>query len=222
MVGTDREAAEREVVVSGGELVLVQHVSGAVGASGAAPRAAAVNPVLAPLEGAGEVLVGPWRTGADSSVSCTRPDDLLVELLAQRFCRRGRRLGVGVLGLEVGAHLGVVALPQPVPVVDPLVAVGAQRVRAPGRDRRSRSRQCGLAGHRPGMRTAGTTSRSHRNRTPEPAEVTWRRSSRMSLRAPMRPRRRRSPPRPTSSRRSRTTTTASCPRSSRSRAPAGC
>jgi hypothetical protein len=50
------------------------------------------------------------------------PEDLLVELVAERLERPGRGLGVAVLGLEVAGHRGIVLVAQPVVVVDAAVA----------------------------------------------------------------------------------------------------
>ena len=57
--------------------------------------------------------------------------DLLEEPLLQRLGVGHHRPGVVVLGLQVGRDLGVVALAQPVVVVDAHVAVGGQLVGAP-------------------------------------------------------------------------------------------
>ena len=93
LVGVEREVADREVVVAAGELVLVEHdgLTGCgprrrlrIGKTGRADDAPAVHVVLQPFDGAGEVLESPRRTGADTSVSCTRCHDLLEQALAQR------------------------------------------------------------------------------------------------------------------------------------------
>ncbi len=54
VVGGDLEAAEREVVVAGGEHVLVEHDLRGVGSGAAGP--AAMDPVLRALDSAGGVL----------------------------------------------------------------------------------------------------------------------------------------------------------------------
>ena len=53
-------------------------------------------------------------------------------------------LEIGVLGLEVGADLGIVAVPQPVVLVDAHVAVALEAVRPSGGNRRLHGRR--LAG----------------------------------------------------------------------------
>ena len=75
----DGEAAEREVVVPVGERVLVeQDLLVAVGARAARPPA--VDRVLLALDRAREVLPRAVRTGADTSVSWTRP------LISSKIC----------------------------------------------------------------------------------------------------------------------------------------
>ena len=54
--------------------------------------------------------------------------DLVEDAVAQRRERREHRVGVRVLGLEVGDDVGVVAVAEPEPVVDAVVAVRGQRV----------------------------------------------------------------------------------------------
>ncbi len=139
VVGADREAAEREVVVPGGELVLVeQHLLAGrrarrgerIGQTRCPRGAPALDPVLPALDRATEVLV---RSLADRRARVGLLDaalDLLEQLLLQGFGAGHHLARVRVLGLQVLPHLRVVAVAEPEPVVDPLVAVRAQHDRA--------------------------------------------------------------------------------------------
>ncbi len=114
--------------MAGGELVLVeQHLFGPTFA-----WAAAVDRVLTPLDRAREV--GPRPVGNRRRVVglLDARADLLVDPVAQFGDRRERGLRVCVLRLEVRDHVRVVAFAQPVPVVDAIIAVNAEYVRAPG------------------------------------------------------------------------------------------
>jgi hypothetical protein len=63
-------------------------------------------------------------TDRNGQVGLQRPRlDLLEDPGPQVGEVGGPRFGVGVLGLEVGAHLGRILLPQPLVVVDPDPAV---------------------------------------------------------------------------------------------------
>ena len=79
--------------------------------------------VLLALDGAGEVApvaVGDRRR----LVGLLHPrPDLGEDAVAELGDRGEHRFGVDVLGLEVGEHGGIVAVAEPVPVVDALVAV---------------------------------------------------------------------------------------------------
>jgi hypothetical protein len=138
LVGADVEHAEGEVVVVAGQLVLVQDQfavpgpGGGQGAGGVQPAVgvgqAPVGGVLAALVGAGPVPPLPTAGGGGHVVFLDPGPDGLV----QPVLKPGRRLQHGgrvlVLGLQVGGHVGVVALAEPVPVVNSHVAVGFQAV----------------------------------------------------------------------------------------------
>ena len=134
MVGRDLEAAEREVVVARREVVLVEQ--DLLGAAVAAP--AAVDGVLLTFDGArviAPLAVGHRRRRVGLLDAAA---DLVEDAVAQRRARREERLGVRVLGFEVGDHGRVVTVAHPVPVVDAVVAVDRQHMRAPRRVRRRR------------------------------------------------------------------------------------
>jgi hypothetical protein len=143
VVGADRESAEGEVVVTGGELVLIEEhiLTGRrarrrerIGQPRGPRRAPALDAVLPSLDGAAEVLV---RSLADRRGGVGLLDaalDLVEQLLLEGFGARHHLARVRVLGLQVLADLRVVTVAEPEPVVDPLVAVRAQHSRAAGRD----------------------------------------------------------------------------------------
>ncbi len=144
LVGTDVEQAEGEVVRACRQLVLVQQHLLAGGALldqgqdlGRAQPALRVRPpamdrVLRALDGAAVVPPGPLA-GGGAHVGLPYP---AADLLEQRQAevRQGRQdfVGVGILGLEIGDHLGVVGVGQPVPVVLALIVVGDQVMGASG------------------------------------------------------------------------------------------
>src|SRR5581483_10801718 len=84
----------------------------------------AVDRVLQTLDAAGVVQERAVGDGHRQVRLLDAAHDLGVELLLQRPQRRHDGVGVGVLRLEVGGDVGIVAVPQPVVVVRSLVAVG--------------------------------------------------------------------------------------------------
>ena len=152
VVGAHVEGADGEVLVAGGEHVLVEkHLLG-FGVRSASP--AAVDRVLEALHRPRvvPVVAAPHR---DRQVGLLDSSHDFVE---QRFpqglgrCHDGA--GVGVLGLEIGDDVGIVAVPQPVPVVDAPVSVFLQHG---GPARRHR----GLGNQRHGRQPTGTSLRLH-------------------------------------------------------------
>ena len=136
LVVAQREHAEMQELVSLREHVLVEdHVAGAaVGfreCRGSVERAlrigqAAMDPVLAPLRRPAPVPPAAMARGRRHVVLLDPALDLLVEALTQIGGGGGDRLGVAVLGLQVGDDRRVVAVTEPVPVVDAHVAVGLE------------------------------------------------------------------------------------------------
>ena len=90
--------------------------------------------VLESLDGAGEVLEGTPAHRHGHVGLLHAADDLSVETLAKGRESGDRGLRVGVLGLEVPEHGRVLAVAQPVPRIDTLVAVVAQDDGARGRE----------------------------------------------------------------------------------------
>ena len=134
MVRRDLEAAEREVVVAIGEPVLVENDVRQLRAL--APESAAVDRVLRTLQGPGRVLPPALGDGCGLVGLLHARLDLVEDAVPERQQGREHRVGVGILGFEVGDDLRVVTVAEPVPVVAALVAVRGQDVGiAPGRRR---------------------------------------------------------------------------------------
>ncbi len=139
MIGADGQVADGQIVVTLGQLVLVEDdLLGVVGTGGHAVvgplgsgggRPPAVDGVAAPLQRAH--VVGPRPlSGRHGHVGLLDAGHhLLVEGLLTFLGRSHGALRVGVLGLEVGDDGRVVLVPQPVPVVDPHIAVGREHDR---------------------------------------------------------------------------------------------
>ena len=143
------EVTDFEVAVAHREQVQIENdlfVAGVAVTTVAQP--AAVDRVLPALFGALVVLVGTVGHGRRGVGLLHARRDLVVDPRLQRLGRSHDGVGVRVLGFEIRTHIGVGALAQPVPVVDALVAVGAQDVRETGRQRRARD--LGLLGFRHG------------------------------------------------------------------------
>ena len=148
LVVADREHPKMQELVSLRERVLVEdHVAGSGGrlrqCRGSVERAlrigeAAMDSVLASLGGPAPVPPAAVARRRRQIVLEDSALDLLVQAFAQTRGRGGHRLGVAVLGLQVCDHRGVVAVAEPVPVVDAHVAVGLE----PGRSARGRGRRC--------------------------------------------------------------------------------
>ena len=120
---------EVEVVVATGKLIAVEeHLLGGVHAAGPA----AVDLVIQALDRPGVVPVALEERRGRRVGLLDPADDLAVQLLPQFLGRRHDRVGVRVLGLQVGDHLRVALLPHPVIGVDPPVAVLLQHLRPPG------------------------------------------------------------------------------------------
>ena len=188
MVGRHLESAEREVVVTVRERVLVEQHHGRLGRPAA--RAAAVHAVLQPFDGARRVLPRTVRNRRRLVGLLDAAADLLEDAVAQRVVRRQDRVGVGVLGLEVGDDVGVVALAQPVPVVDPLVAVQREHDGVAGSIRGCRGHRAASlnAPPKPGVTTnpaatiaATMAARSRRRFRSRPPSSTRSRSTRSGL-----------------------------------------
>ncbi len=159
-VGADGRAAEREELAVAGELVEVeQHllagqrglVGGAVlvgGGRGPVGRVGHRDPaagaVLASLEGAAVVPVAAVAARHRQVGLEGAGLDLAEDRLAQVGEVGGGRLGVVVLGGQVGHHLRVVLVPEPVVLVDPGTAVVGGRHRPRIGDGRGED---GLLGH---------------------------------------------------------------------------
>ena len=89
---------------------------------------AAMDPVLAPLGGPAPVPPAALARRRRQIVLLDPALDLLVQAFTQTGGGGGHRLGVAVLGLQVGDHRRVVAVAEPVPVVDAYVPVGLEPV----------------------------------------------------------------------------------------------
>ncbi len=177
VVGAHGEVGHLQVVVVAGQLVLVEDdlLAGLRrlrhGRLSACGPAAAVDGVALALDRAlvvppGPVADGHRQVGLDDVVP-----QLLVDVLAQGSQTGQLGLGVVVLLRQVGEDLGIVAVAQPVPVVDALVPVGPQ-------DRRAARRHRGLhhvAGRRGARGARGPRAGRHR----PPA---WHRGARRALR----------------------------------------
>ena len=122
MVGADGEAPEVEEVVALGLGVLVEQDRLVAAAS----WLAGVDGVLLALLGTRGVLPGPERHGWGQVGLLDAGLDLFVQVVDEPGGGRHHRCGVGVLGLEVGDHRRVVAITQPVPLIDPGIAVVGQ------------------------------------------------------------------------------------------------
>ena len=139
MVAADGGAPHGEVLRAGGQGVLVQQdlllVAGLARRGqlvGAAGGPAAVDGVVLPLLGP-RVVPPRSPAGRDGHVRLLDPRlHLLEELVLQRTERGQDLVGVGVLGLQVGQDLGVLAVAEPVPGVLALVPVGDDDVGALG------------------------------------------------------------------------------------------
>ena len=128
MIGAGCQVADGEVVVILGQLVLVQQHDLVVVA--AATGSAYVDDVLQPFDRAGPVFPVVLRRGQRLVGLLSARLDLTEDGLAQIRQVGSAGLGVGVLGLEVGPHGRVVAIPQPMPRVGGLGAVNAPDMRS--------------------------------------------------------------------------------------------
>ena len=148
VVVADGRAADGEVVRALGQHVLVEQdllllagLTGRgqlVGGHGRGAGSGCRSPC--PPRCASSTTTGPRRVGTDMSVSLIRAF-ISSKRPVRRRGERGRLLlGVGVLGLQVGQDLGVLALAEPEPGVLAVVAVGRDDMGAPG--------CAGGAGHR--------------------------------------------------------------------------
>ena len=147
VVGTDRQIAEREVLVAFRESVLVDedHLVARRWMAGPAwerlvfppgvLRPTTVDAVAAPLDRAAVVQPGTLADRHRQIGLLDARHDLLEERILQGDGRCHHRVGVGVLGLEMGEDRRVVAVAEPVPVVDPHVAVCPELDRASLGDR---------------------------------------------------------------------------------------
>ena len=86
-------------------------------------RLAAVDRVLLPLLRARVVPVAALAVGDVDVRLLDPPEHLLVESVLERQRRLHHRVGVGVLGVEVGRHVGVRLVPEPEVVVLAPIAV---------------------------------------------------------------------------------------------------
>ena len=104
---------------------LASSLRSSVTSSGASEAAllAAVDRVLLALLGARVIEVAAVAVGDRQVGLLDVAEHLLVESLLKGLGRLHHRVGVGVLGLEVGRHLGVGLVPQPEVVVRPGLAV---------------------------------------------------------------------------------------------------
>ena len=138
VVVAHRERAHREELQPLRHLVLVeQHLLwGRLREGPVRPRGlAAADRVLQALDRAA-VVVEAAVAGGDAEVGLLDPaQHLLVERLAERLQVRGRRLGVGVLRLQVAHDVGRALLPQPVVGVHERAPVPDLCVVLSGRDR---------------------------------------------------------------------------------------
>jgi hypothetical protein len=132
VIGRRLERAEAEVVAAGGEIVLVEH-----DLLGRVERLAppAMDRVL--LAGLGaRVVPPPVHLLGHGEVGLLDPaEHLVVELPLELRRRRHERRGPRILGLEIGAHLRVLTVAEPLPVVRPRIAVMEMDVRMPWRER---------------------------------------------------------------------------------------
>ncbi len=126
MIGRDLESAEREIVVTFGEVVFVEHDLG--GGRALAAWTAAVDCILRALACARGVLPRAVGDGCRFVGLLDAGLDLVEDAITQGHERREHRVGVGVLGFEVSNDLGIVAVTQPVPVVAPIIAMCRQYV----------------------------------------------------------------------------------------------
>jgi hypothetical protein len=140
VVVADRGGANREVVRVPGQAVLVQEdlllaarLPGGGQLVAPASRPAAMDGVVLSLLGARVVPPGspPGRHRHVGLLDARL--HLLEEGVAQPAEPGCLLLGVGILGLEVGQDLGILAFAEPVPGVLPVVAVGRHDVVPPGR-----------------------------------------------------------------------------------------
>ncbi len=164
VVGTDGEVAQGEVGVPGGQEVLVQDdllIGGdPAGRLGAGPvgRPPAVDGVVASLQGAAVVEPAPLAHRHREVRLLDAGHDLVEQGLLQSPRAGHDRSGVGILRLEVRDDGGVVFVAEPVPLVDPGVAVGLEGHRTSlghGGDRVSGTWSGGMGGGiRPGWHVA--------------------------------------------------------------------
>ncbi len=164
-----RSRPQGEVLGAGGggervlvqdDLLLVARLGGGRQFAGAVRRPPAVEGVVLPLLGAGEVPPGA-PAGRDRHVGLLDPGlHLLEELCAERVERGQRGVGVVVLGPQVLEDGRVLAVAQPEPEVLAVVPVGRDHVGPPG-GLRGRQRRWGwrrahggepATGEAPGLR----------------------------------------------------------------------
>ena len=133
MIGGDLESTEGEIVVTDGEDVSRRARSAR--SRGPAPRPSAVDRVLRAFFGPGGVLPRALGDGCRLVGLLDARLDLVEDPFAQRQ-RREHRVGVAVLGLEVGDDLGIVPVAEPIPVVPRASPCASGRGACAGRRRR--------------------------------------------------------------------------------------
>ncbi len=129
-------------------------------------RLAAADRVLLALDRAAVVVEAALARG-NAEVGLLDPaQHLLVQRRAERLQIRGRRLGVGVLRLQVAHDVGRALLPEPVVGVLERAPVPDLRVVLSGRDRGRGSRARAHQEHRPGEGEEGGRGGSTHHRGP--------------------------------------------------------
>jgi len=121
VVAAHLQGAQGVELVPFSALVAVEHHIGVL----LPDPGAGVDAVLLARLIAGLVTVAILHIGNRLILLGNASHHLFVELIAQRLGRLEHGIGIGVFSLEVGQHLGVLALviPQPVVVVDPGIPV---------------------------------------------------------------------------------------------------
>ena len=128
------DVAELEVVVAFRELVGVENdLLGGVHR----PTAPAVDLVVEAFHrpGVGQPTLEQGRRGGVRLLD--PPDDLAVQTFLEVACARRHGVGIGIFGFEVGDHLRVVLVTQPVVGVDASVPIGLEDLGTHGGDRRA-------------------------------------------------------------------------------------